>query len=86
MGNFSGINETGKCVDCLFDGVFWVDAMHVIKINLLDAQAFERGLAGTANVARAIVDGALVLARFAHDAKLRGDTNVGFIVGDEAAD
>src|SRR5262249_8694097 len=41
--------------DSLFDGDFWIDAVLVVEVDVIDAQPPERGLAGLAHVLRPAV-------------------------------
>ena len=58
-------------------GVFGVDAVLIIKIDRLDAEALQAGIAGGADVFGASIDAAAGgIAGVAHDAELGGDDDL----------
>lgn len=58
VADFALANEIGESADGFLDGSFGIDAMLVVQIDSVDAEALQAGVAGGANVSAGAVDAA----------------------------
>src|SRR4051794_8269214 len=79
-------DELGHRPDGLLDRHAPVDAVLVVEVDVLDAEALQRGVAGAAHVLRAAVDAQALAVLAAYVAELRRDHDAVAAVGDRAAD
>src|SRR6185369_3068096 len=73
--NLSAFHQFGHCSDGFFYGSFGIDAMLVVEIDVIDAEAFQRGVAGSTNV--------FPLATYSPVARVLFLTNVGELGSEE---
>src|SRR4051794_17898198 len=79
-------DELGHRADGLLDRHRLVDAVLVVQVDVVDAEALERRLARVADVLRAAVDAQTLAVLAAHVAELRREDHVVATVGDRAPD
>jgi len=74
VADFALANEIGESADGFLDGSFGIDAVLVVQIDRVDAEALEAGVAGGANVSGRAVDAAKGCVGFvADDAEFCGE-------------
>src|ERR1700679_241974 len=54
--HLAGLHQTGHRADALLDGCLWVDAVELVEVDDLDAQAAEARVAGGTDVRGRAVD------------------------------
>ncbi len=86
VADFAGGDELGHSTDGVFDRGVGIDAVLVVEVDVVDAEALEAGVAGLANVFGPAVDAEEFAVGAAHVAELGGENDAVAAVADGAAD
>src|SRR5208283_799405 len=74
VANFSLPHQFRHCSDGFFDGRSWVDAMLIVEVDVVDAEAKQASFARTTNIVRLAIHAASVrICGIADDAELCGE-------------
>ena len=76
IADLAGSDQLGHGSDRLFDGRAGIDAMLIIKIDGVDAEALQTGIAGLTDIFGTSVDAAPSAVSVAHDTKFSGDDDL----------
>ena len=80
------LHELGHCADRLLDRRLEVDAVLVVEVDRVDAEALQRRLAGRADVLRLAADAEELARRSAHVPELRREHDLVAAAGDRLPD
>src|ERR1700722_15302465 len=72
MTHLAGLHQIRHGAHRFLDGDLRIDAMLVVKINMVDAETFETGIAGCTHIRRCSTDAEGRAVGSAHDAELGG--------------